>query len=130
MVSIRRAWTSGCVARPESICWTPWSRIWRAVTVLPRASLGSETLKSPVRKLETDFAAAASRLARSRSLAMRMAWVRHGDRERKQHQHDAAGRENRGAVAANEFSGAVGERRGCSENGAILEVTANIGGQG
>jgi len=46
---------------------------------------------------------------------------RHGDRERKQHQHDAAGRENRGAVAANEFSGAVGERRGCSENGAILE---------
>ena len=63
----------GLVAKSLSICRPPFDRISLAVSALPRASLGSETLKRPTRKSATCLASIRSRFAQSRSRAMRRA---------------------------------------------------------
>ncbi len=75
MVSIIRAWSSGSRASPESTCALARSRISRAVTELPRASLGSETWNMLAMKSATRREASASRSARSRSAETRRTWT-------------------------------------------------------
>ena len=71
MVSISVARTSGWSLSSLAILDTPLSSTSRAVTELPRASPGSETLNSSTRKAETRWAVARSFRARSRSRATR-----------------------------------------------------------
>ncbi len=67
MTYIICAWSSGSWASPVSISFDALSRISRAVTLLPRASLGSETLNIPSMN-------SVMRFARSRSRVMRRNW--------------------------------------------------------
>src|ERR1017187_4589978 len=67
MTVIIWACNGGSFAKPVSISFDALSKISRAVMVLPRASLGSETLNILVMKSVTRLDAEASRLARTLS---------------------------------------------------------------
>ena len=74
MESMSRAWTMGWSLSRCRTRRAPESRTSRTVMVCPRASEGSATSKRSTRNSETSRAVAASRLARSRSFAIREAW--------------------------------------------------------
>jgi len=64
-VSMMVAWMAGWLASSASMRDAPLSSTSRAVTVLPRASLGSMTRNKPMRKLVVRMAASASLSARA-----------------------------------------------------------------
>ena len=88
IVLMSLACTSGWSFRSRSIFAAPRSRISRAVTLLPRACPGSETLNSPTRKSETCRAASASWLARRASRRSRIGLHGRERGEEREARHD------------------------------------------
>src|SRR5271155_1621247 len=81
--------TSGSCVSPLPKSFEALSNISRAVTLLPRASLGSDTLNIPVMKSVIRVARSRSWLARSRSCFAQLQRL-HPGKHRKHHQQDSA----------------------------------------